>query len=126
MIQSGTLVAICAAALLASCASGSAGPAKLPVMRNGSAVDLQLGARAAEQIWYAVQALGCNRYDVITPSPIIRSEEFFFDPTTSNVKSGITVERWIASGCGKDFEFEVSFAANGRGGTDISVTAIKP
>lgn len=126
MIKRALLAVVCGAVFAAGCMSTPGRTAKLPVFRNGSAVDLTLAARAAEQIWYAVQKLGCDRYDVITPSPIIRSEEFQFDSASSNVKSGMTVERWIASGCGRDFEFEVTFAADGRGGTDVGITYVKP
>lgn len=110
MTRCGFLAAACGLVFVAGCVSAPSGPGKLSMLRNGSAVDLTLGARAAEQIGYAVQSLGCKRYDVMTPSPIIRSEEFRFDPASSNVNSGMTVERWIASGCGKNFEFEVARA----------------
>ena len=100
--------------------------AKPVTLEKGSAVDLRLGYRAAEQIWYMVQKQGCSTTDSIKPKQLIQSAEFKFDPTTSNVTSGMIVEQWMATGCGKQFEFEVSFIADGRGGTDIVSKFIKP
>ena len=95
-------------------------------LEKGSAVDLRLGYRAAEQIWYMVQRQGCSTTDAIVPKQLIQSAEFKFDTASSNVASGMIIEQWIATGCGKQFEFEVSFIADGRGGTDIVSKFIKP
>ena len=124
-MRNGTLAWVALAVAASGCA-GVPGPRQEPVkFRNGSTVDLRLANRGAEMVWHAVRAQGCPVITEIAPTPLIRSEEFAFDNATSNVARGMTVERWIASGCGTTYEFEVSFIADGRGSTDITVLTLK-
>ena len=99
----------------------------LPVtMNSGSAVDLRLNYRAAEQIWYTMQKIhGCPTTESLTPVNVDKSSDFTFSSAESRVVSGRVTERWLARGCGKEFPYEVNFIADGRGGTDITSRPIR-
>jgi hypothetical protein len=95
-------------------------------MKSGSAVDLRLNNRAAEQIWYTMRQIhGCASTETLTPATVDKSADFVFSASESRVVSGRVTERWIARGCGKEYPYEVIFISDGRGGTDVTSRPIQ-
>ena len=111
---------------VAGCATPPSHRAAPVTMRDGSAVDMRLNNRAAEQIWYTMQKIhGCSSTETLTPVSVEKSGDFVFNAQESRVTSGRVTERWIAVGCGKEYPFEVMFIADGRGGTDVTTRPIR-
>jgi hypothetical protein len=112
-----------------------------------SEASLKLSYGAAEQIWYTVQkksyckdgvesidrnikdgveSIDRNIKDGVESIDrnIVETSPDFSKSSTGQITSGYVKERWNANGCGEIFPFDVKFAADGVGGTDIYTSSV--
>lgn len=90
-----------------------------------SEASLKLSYGAAEQIWYTVQKKSyCKDGVESIDRNIVETSPDFSKSSTGQITSGYVKERWNANGCGEIFPFDVKFAADGVGGTDIHTSSV--
>ena len=115
-----------AAVSLTACTIYPANQKSEPIQVLGqSEATLKIAYGASEQIWHTVQKKGACKsgVDVIDRKVIEKSPDFAKN-SQGQITAGYVDERWDATGCGRTFPFNVKFAADGKGGTDIYTSPI--